>query len=185
MQVVVIFVRSITPFSYIYLTALLLVTVVYPRAKGLGFIPRLESSNFIENMNEFIFRQDICTFSKQNILFSALTVYCVVEAVFFCYYYYLFTQLNDNKNDLDHFASTPEKRKKLVENCFEVCSFPSPRVPGSCSWLVFLRLRDFLLVMSHASYSRRWLYRAQPRAARRARTWTPRSTFAASSRAGS
>ena len=120
MQLIVIFVRVITPFSYIYLSALLFATMVYPKAIAYGLIPKMESLNFIENINNFIFRQDICTLSKQNkFIFSALTIYCMMEALFFCYYYYLFTKLNDKRNDLDHFASTPEKRKKLVENCFE------------------------------------------------------------------
>ena len=55
----------------------------------------------------------------QNIPFGLLTIWMIAEALFFPYYYYLFTQLNKSKSELEHFALNKRTRMRLVKNCFQ------------------------------------------------------------------
>lgn len=54
-----------------------------------------------------------------NIPFAILTIWMIVEALFFPYYYYLFRLLNKSKSELEHFASNKRTRMRLVKNCFQ------------------------------------------------------------------
>jgi hypothetical protein len=54
-----------------------------------------------------------------NVPFVLLTVWMIVEALFFPYYYYLFVKLNQSEAKLTHFASNKKTRMRLVRNCFQ------------------------------------------------------------------
>lgn len=86
-QLVVIALRLITPFSYVYL-------VIF-------FTYGIKADSVLANF-----------------FFLFLTAWMFAEAIFFPYYYHLFNKLNNMKPELDHFASTPSCRKRLVRNCF-------------------------------------------------------------------
>lgn len=53
------------------------------------------------------------------LIYTLLTTWMVIEALFFPYYYFLFVKLNKSKSGLQHFASTKDSRQLLVKNCFE------------------------------------------------------------------
>ena len=97
-QLFVVIIRAITPFSYIYLSTLLLALL-------------LPDGKYSSSITQYI---DI-----NDYRFVLLTGYMIIEALFFGYYYYLFNLIDNKKNDLQHFACTKESRKKLVRNCFE------------------------------------------------------------------
>ena len=97
-QLFVVIIRAITPFSYIYLSTLLL-AIVLPDGKYLpGIVQYIDINDY---------------------RFVLVTAYMMIEALFFGYYYYLFNLIDNDKNGLQHFACTKETRKKLVRNCFE------------------------------------------------------------------
>eukprot|EP01038_Epipyxis_sp_PR26KG_P009700 gene9700-13057_t len=87
-QLVVVLLRSITPLSYLYITYLILFQVTAEKM-GLGLI-----------------------------VYYCLLLWSLAEAVFFLYYYNLFTKLSKRNPRLNHFASDTESRLKLVSNCF-------------------------------------------------------------------
>lgn len=87
MQFVVLFIRTITPFSYIYLFAL---WVLNP----------------------------ISQYSSNTFAFNIFTIWMIIEAAFFPYYYHLYYVLNVAKSPLRHYASSQSMRMLLLENCF-------------------------------------------------------------------
>ena len=68
------------------------------------------------------------------VIYTLLTTWMVIEALFFPYYYFLFVKLNKSKSELQHFASTRESRQLLVKNCFEAMRISASTDPiGSSS----------------------------------------------------
>eukprot|EP01039_Chlorochromonas_danica_P010505 gene10505-11636_t len=59
------------------------------------------------------------TFPGGAVFYWAFLCWMAAEAAFFPYYYYLFTQLNNRNEELQHFASDHETRKRLAEQCFQ------------------------------------------------------------------
>lgn len=105
-QLFVVIIRAITPFSYIYLSTLLL-AIMLPDGKYLpGIVQYIDINDY---------------------RFVLVTAYMMIEALFFGYYYYLFNLIDNDKNGLQHFACTKETRKKLVRNCFESMKISCPR----------------------------------------------------------
>ena len=98
-QIVVLFLRLITPCSYIYLLCLIIFQL-QPQQFG-GWTS-----------------------------YVILTGWMCLEALFFPYYYYLFTNLNKQGSNLQHFASNKKTRMRLVKNCFEALRLagPSPEI---------------------------------------------------------
>ena len=70
--------RSVTPLSYIYLAALSLWMI------------------FLSPTNPFPYK-----YFGGEIPFSLITIWMVIEAVFFPYYYFLFKRLNKINHDLE------------------------------------------------------------------------------------
>jgi len=58
-----------------------------------------------------------------------LMLICIAEACFFPYYYFLFTQVNQQNKKLQHFAADRDVRLQLVKNCFQAMTAASR--PGS------------------------------------------------------
>ena len=54
-----------------------------------------------------------------SVIYTVLTTWMVIEALFFPYYYFLFVKLNKTKSEMQHFACSTESRQLLVRNCFE------------------------------------------------------------------
>lgn len=102
-QTLVIFLRLFTPLSYVVLLAALLL----PR-------PWLDAA-----------RDRV----GGALALNAVLLVCLVEACFFPYYLYLFTQVNAHNKALQHFACDREVRFNLVKNCFQAMALAAP--PGS------------------------------------------------------
>lgn len=89
-QLMVVIFRSITPFSYLYLAWIVCNNIGYERYMGGAFT------------------------------YNALLIWMLAEALFFPYYYYLFTSLTNSRNEeLEHSASDRQARLGLVQRCFE------------------------------------------------------------------
>ena len=91
----IIILRLITPASYIYLVAVASWVCMYPT----------------EDFNYGLFGNEL--------LFALLSLFCVSEALFFPYYYFLFTRINSSRHALEHSASDPDSRRRLVRNCID------------------------------------------------------------------
>lgn len=102
-QTIVLLLRLFTPFSYAVLAAALLL----PRA-------------WVDAAR---------TRAGGALTFNALLLTCLVEACFFPYYLYLFTQVNAHNKALQHFACDRAVRFNLVKNCFQAMALAAP--PGS------------------------------------------------------
>ena len=66
-----------------------------------------------------------------ELLFALLSLFCVSEALFFPYYYFLFTRINSSRHSLEHSASCSGDRRRLVRNCIDakkVCVCGSGRL---------------------------------------------------------
>jgi hypothetical protein len=95
-QILVLCIRLITPLSYVF--------ILY-----LWYFPR-----------------PISYMNGGSLLYSLFTLWMLAEALFFPYYYYLFTYLNNNMNDgLKHYATDRVSRMQLALNCFEAISLAS------------------------------------------------------------
>ena len=95
-QTVVIIFRLFTPLAYaVLLVAFLFPKLVSPEALG------------------------------GSLRYHFLILVCIVEACFFPYYYFLFTQVNQQNKKLQHFAVDKAVRLRLVRNCFEAMAAAS------------------------------------------------------------
>jgi hypothetical protein len=106
-QFFVLLFRLVTPFSYLYLAI----------AACHFFFPIVDSNNFLLKL-----------LPNKSVLSWSIFAWMTVEALFFPYYYYLFTRLNDFNEDLDHMAENKEARFKLVKNCFQANKMTSNRI---------------------------------------------------------
>jgi hypothetical protein len=88
-QLVVLIIRLVTPFSYVYLLAL------------------------------YSFNLGPKDLKVNSPTYYTFLLWMIAEALFFPYYYYLFTKMNILNDELDHYASDKESRFQLVKNCFE------------------------------------------------------------------
>jgi len=104
-QVVVIVMRSVTPLSYIYLIFLCSWLILFP---------------------EYDFNYQ---YFGGKIAFSLITIWMVLEALFFPYYYYIFKRCNLMNPNLEHFACDQATRVRLVTNCFQ--AMKAAASPGS------------------------------------------------------
>lgn len=87
-QCIVIVCRIVTPLSYLWLLCVLC-----------GYC-----------------RPELCRMPPA--VWAAITLWMLVEAIFFPYYCYLFTKLNALNEELQHFASCPASRMLLAKRCF-------------------------------------------------------------------
>ena len=102
-QCFVIVIRMVTPFSYFFLLVLWCYDL-WPRKMTQG------------------------PFSA--IFYITLVIWMVIEALFFPYYYYLFSKMSENMNEnLKHLASEPESRMRLFQKCFEAMRFSAIGAP--------------------------------------------------------
>ena len=106
-QVVVVVMRLVTPISYVYLIGLL--------------------TNIIKPI------QYTTTNKYTYILFLIFTLWMISEAIFFPYYYYLFSLLNHNRPSLQHLASNKKSRMRLVKNCFQALRLSAQHVAPELS----------------------------------------------------
>ena len=95
-QTVVIVFRMFTPAAYIVLLALWL-------------FPKTLSPDFFGG----------------PLVYHVVLLVCLVEAIFFPYYYFLFTQVERHNKNLQHFAADRTVRFNLVRNCFQAMSLAS------------------------------------------------------------
>ena len=88
-QLIVVIIRAITPLSYLFLAYI--------------YVFNISSKNFYIG----------------ELSYYVIVPWAIAEALFFPYYYYLFTKLSNMNHELEHFASDREKRFGLVKRCFE------------------------------------------------------------------
>ncbi|RYG68363.1 hypothetical protein EON64_05350 [archaeon] len=81
--------RLITPFSYVYL------------------------------LSQCVQPLDPARFPGGPVMYAVFLLWMLAEALFFPYYYYLFTQLNLPNEDLQHLARDAESRRKLVTQALQ------------------------------------------------------------------
>lgn len=110
--------------------------VLYRLVQAFVFISRLVTPfSYVYLLWSWLLPGDPAAFPGGSAVYWVLLGWMAAEALFFPYYYYLFTQMNALNEELAHFASDPPSRKRLMENCFTalrlaagtpLCQCPAP-----------------------------------------------------------
>lgn len=113
-QLVVLIIRAITPISYIYLMVLLCVILLPTHIVAA-----------VNNINHYIYSSSSDSYTvmtiesyesllqslHQSYTFYFITMWCVLEVIFFPYYLYLFHILDQKQRQLQHFAASDDESK--------------------------------------------------------------------------
>lgn len=128
LQCVVIFLRFITPASYLLVFGTLIHAIItYAFNWGYQFNVEVFLPSWLAAVL-FVFDSQRL-FQLSYPMSTILFLYAIAEVLFFPYYYYLFTQIAHVNDDLQHHAQDRAGRMQLVRDCLEALALSTKNSP--------------------------------------------------------